>query len=389
MITIAVVWLCLATHVAYGTVITVSSNGDNTTECCENGMCLCSSLSSALSHMQNDMIINIVSNITLYDNVNIGSGKLNNITIAGVDVIVMCNNTGALHCESCSDVVITGITWYQCGTSYSNYTSIPALHFNAVSNMIIHYCTFQSSPGCPVYLNRASGRIIINGSNFVANAIGSSNTSCAGLYIYYQRSLDVSVYASKFDRNGCRLPNSCNLYSAIIFSLDEAFAVANIGINNTTFSYNSHALFLNFTVRTATVKLSNVTVWNNTMGGVLIGNSYHYIEFPDIEILSSAFVNNVNPLTIILPPKDFTVFSLMKVEIKDSVFSNNIAIRNDDVGVTTNLGVLSMYYHPGYSVSMLNCYFYNNLNGAIDMQLISSSLCLKPMIAFTNVTVCS
>ena len=207
--------------------------------------------------------------------------------------------------------------------------------------------------------------------------------------LHYQRNLDLSVYASKFDRNGCRLPNSCNLYSAIIFSLDEAFAVANIGINNTTFSYNSHALFLNFTVRTATVKLSNVTVWNNTMGGVLIGNSYHYIEFPDIEISSSAFVNNVNPLTIILPPKDFTVFSLMKVEINNSVFINNIAIRNDDVGVTTNLGVLSMYYHPGYSVSMINCYFYNNLNGAIDMQLISSSLCLKPIITFTNVTVCN
>lgn len=389
---IAVVWLCLTTCVAYGTVITVSSNGDNTTDCCENGMCPCSSLSSALCHMQNDIVINIVSNITLHDHVHIGSGKLNNITIAGADITVMCNSTGSLYCESCSDIIIMGITWYQCGTTYSNYTSIPALHFNAVSNMIIKYCTFQSSPSCPVYLNRASGSIIINGSNFIANVVDAFNTSCTGLYIYYQRNLDVSVQASKFDRNGCRLPNSCNLYSAIIFSLDEAYAIANIAINNTTFSYNSHALFLNFTVHTATVKLSNVTVWNNTMGGVLIGNSYQYIDFPDIEISSSAFVNNVNPLTIILPPKDFTVVSLIKVEIKDSVFSNNIAIRNDDMGVTTNLGVLSMYYHPSYSVTMLNCYFYNNLNGAIDIQLISpvsSSLCLKPRITFTNVTVCN
>ena len=386
MITIAVVWLCLATHVAYGTVITVSDSGDNTTDCCENGMCPCSSLSSALSHMQDDMVIDIVSNITLHDIVHIGTGKLNNITIAGADVAVMCNNSGALYCESCRDVIITGITWYECGTSYSNYTSTPALHFNAVSDMVIQYCTFQSSPGCPVYLNRASGRIIINGSNFIANAVDAFNTSCAGLYIYYQRNLDVSVYASKFDRNGCRLPNSCNHYSAIIFSLDEAFAMANIDINNTTFSYNSRALFLNCTVRTAIVKLSNVIVLNNTMGGVLIGNSYQYIDFPDIEISSSAFVGNINPLTIILPPKQFTIVSLIKVEIKDSIFSNNVAIRNDDMGVT---GVLSMYYHPGYSVTMLNCYFYNNLNGAIDMQLISpvSSLCFKPVIVFTNVTV--
>ena len=391
MITIAVVWLCLATHVAYGTVITVSSNGDNTTDCCENGMCLCSCLSSALRHMQSNMVINIVSNITLYDNVHIGSGNLNNITIAGIDVIITCNNTGAMYCESCRNVVIMGITWYQCGTSFSNNTSIPALHFNIVSNMIIKYCTFHNSPSCPVHLDLASGSIIINGSNFIANAVDSFNTSCAGLYIYYKRNLDISVYASKFDRNGCRLPNSCNHYSAIIFSLDEAFAMSNIDIKNTIFSYNSRALFMNFTIHTSTVKLSNVTVWNNTMGGILIGNSYQYIDFPDIEISSSAFVNNVNPLTIILPPKEFTVVSLITVEIKDSIFSNNIAISNNDTGVTTNFGVLSLYYHPGYSVTIANCYFYNNFNGAIDMQLISpvSSPCLKPMITFRNVTICN
>ena len=389
MITVVVVCLCLATHIAHGTVITVSSNGDNTTDCCENGVCPCSCLSSALSHMQNNVVINIVSNITLYDNAHIGSGNLNNITITGIDVTITCNNTGAIYCESCRNVVIMGITWYQCGTVFSNGTSIPALHFNAVSNMVIQYCTFQNSPSCSVQLDLASGSIVINGSNFIANGLESFNTSCTGLYIYYKRNLNVLVYASKFDGNGCKSPSSCNHYSAMIFSLDEAYAIANIDIKNTIFSSNSRALFLNFTIHTATLKLSNVTVWNSTIGGIVIGNSYQYIDFPDIEISSSTFVNNVNPLTIILPPKDFTVVSLMKVEINDSVFGNNVAIRNDDVGVTTNLGVLSMYYHPGYSVSISNCYFYNNFNGAIDMQLISpaSSLCLKPMIAFTNVTV--
>ena len=385
MIVIAVMWLSLATHAVYGTVITINSNGSNATDCCVNGTCLCSHLSSTVYHLQSNMVINITSNTTLYNNVYIKSRRLNNVTIIGNNATIMCNNTGSIYCESCRNIVFKGITWHQCGTNFSNETSIPALHFKIVSNVMIHSCTFQYSPSCPVRLDLARGRVIINESNFIANAIDSSNASCAGLYIYYNTDVDILVYASKFDSNGCRFSNH---YSAIIFSLNEIYAVANVDIRHAAFSYNSRGLFLNCTSRRATVKLSKVTVENNTMRGVLIGNSYqYYFDFPDIKISSSTFVNNINPLTIILPPKDYIVGS-PSVEINDCVFSRNVAISNDDTGVTTSLGVLSMYYHPGYSVTVENCHFCDNFNGAVDMQLISPSLlCSESSIIFTNVTI--
>ena len=384
MIMIAVMWLSLATQAVYGTVITINSNGSNTTDCCVKGTCQCGRLSSAVYNLQSNMVINITSNTTLYDNVHIKSRRLKNVTIAGNNATILCNNTGSIYCESCRNIVFTGITWYRCGTNFSNKTLIPALHFKTVSNVIIQSCTFQYSPSCPVRLDLARGRVIINESNFIANAIDSSNASCAGVYIYYNTDVDILVYASKFDSNGCRF---CNHYSAIIFSLNEIYAVANVDIRNTVFSYNSRGLFVNCTSRSATVKLSKVTVLNNTIRGVLIGNSYQYFDFPDIEISSSTFVNNVNPLTIILPPKSFSVGS-PSVKINDCFFSRNVAISNDDTGVTTSLGVLSMYYHPGYSVTIVDCHFCDNFNGAVDMQLISPSLlCLKSSIIFTNVTI--
>ena len=206
-----------------------------------------------------------------------------------------------------------------------------------------------------------------------------------------------------FDGNGCGLvtdPSSCNLYSVVIitFNLDTLNVVANIVVNTTTFSHNSRALYLNSTFHTTTVELSNVTVFNNIFSGILIGTPYQRLSFPTIDILSSTFINNDNPLTMILPPKNFNLVKLQskfEINLQDCVFSNNRAISNNDTGVATNFGVLSMYYHPDYSVNMSNCSFYNNSNGAIDMQLVPpvqfgttrQLQCPKTNIAFTNVTV--
>ena len=51
-----------------------------------------------------------------------------------------------------------------------------------------------------------------------------------------------------------------------------------------------------------------------------------------------------------------------------------------------------MYYHTWYSLTLLNCNFYNNSNGAIDIQLISPVVfnplwCPQPQITFTNIAV--
>ena len=191
MITIAVVWLCLITLVAYGAVITVNTSGSNASECCR-GNCLCSSLSSALLNMQNDTVINITSEVVSLNNiVGMGSGNLRNITIIGNGATIMCNNTGGVLCESCNDITIMGITWYQCGRNDSENPpiQIPALQFNIVSNLVIQQCKFLSSLGCPVYLDYAEGNIMIIESLFVHNIFNAiqSNLLCGGLYIVSEK----------------------------------------------------------------------------------------------------------------------------------------------------------------------------------------------------------
>ena len=317
MIAIAsVVWLCLATSMVYGTTITISSNGSNETDCCyskRGGNCLCNSLSSALNHMQDDTTINIVSDITL--NVDdVGIYNLNNITISGYDVTITCNNIGNIYFESCSNVVVMGITWYQCGKYYPKKSSfVGALDFKTVSNVIIQYCTFQNSPTCPIYMEDASGNIIINESNFIANAVDNIDYYdfyCAGLYIDSKATkLYVSVHDSEFDGNGCRLlySDSCYLFSAIVY------AKADIVFENTVFSNNSYAMLLDFPSNTpilssvtVTVELTNVSIFNSTIGGVIIGSAEKQFTFNTINISSSTFVNSINPLTMVLPPKDFS-----------------------------------------------------------------------------------
>ena len=94
-------------------IIVNSNNGNDNTECCVNGECTCSSLSTALLNIDNNnTIINITSeSVALNNTTTMGLGKLTNITITGSNVTIMCNNSGSVYCESCDDVIIEGITW--------------------------------------------------------------------------------------------------------------------------------------------------------------------------------------------------------------------------------------------------------------------------------------
>ena len=193
MTTFTAVWLCLITHVVYGTVIIVNNNGDNSTNCCVIGTCPCSSLSSALHDVSDNTVINITSeSVTLHDIVGMGTGNLNNITITGNGATIMCNNTGGVYCESCSDITIFEITWYQCGRNDSQhpFTPIPAVAFTKVSlGIAIFSCTFNSSSGCPVYVENLRGNILIMKSHFLQDTYNflyhdvHYDMFCGGLYI--------------------------------------------------------------------------------------------------------------------------------------------------------------------------------------------------------------
>jgi len=70
---------------------------------------VCTSLFAALVNIVNDTTVNITSkHVTLSRLVTMGSitSRLNNIAVTGNGVTIMCNNSGALCCESCHNVII-------------------------------------------------------------------------------------------------------------------------------------------------------------------------------------------------------------------------------------------------------------------------------------------
>ena len=78
-------------------VIIVSNNGNDSTTCCASGTCLCNSLLLALLNIENNTIVNITSEtILLEDDAYVGAEYLNNVTLTGNDVVVMCNNKGTM-----------------------------------------------------------------------------------------------------------------------------------------------------------------------------------------------------------------------------------------------------------------------------------------------------
>ena len=135
------VWLVVS-EMIYAKIVTIHNNGENATECCAVGMCFCNSIHSALSLIESNTVINISSEIVmLLVKTIMGSGNLHNITISGNGATIMCNNSGGVYCESCSDVIIEGITWDQCGDP--NQPTIPGISFHHISNIVITKCIFQ------------------------------------------------------------------------------------------------------------------------------------------------------------------------------------------------------------------------------------------------------
>ena len=398
MITIAVVWLCLITRVAYGAVITVNTSGSNASECCR-GNCLCSSLSSALHYMQNDTVINITSEVvSLKDIVGMGSGNVSNITIIGNGATIMCNNTGGVLCESCNDITIMGITWYQCGRNDSENPpiQIPALQFNIVANLVIQQCKFLSSLGCPVYLDYAEGNIMIIESLFVHNIFNAiqSNLLCGGLYIVSEKGdANISIISSGFNDNGCIMSNAshpCYFYGVIMLVQNDHDKV-NFYIEHTELSNNSNGLYLDsgYSITNSTViQMSNVTVYNNSAYGIIIGassgsdntNTFVYINMEFIN-----FMNNVNALSIIA----LNHVNMITISISNSIINDNIA---NDAGTflpeAKKLGVIRITLMSSASVTIANCHFYNNFNGAVGIYVASPSVCgVGASILFTNVTI--
>ena len=207
----------------YGNVINVNFDG-NDSESCMTGQVPCSSLHYALIHLQSDDHVNITSAmISLLTVVKISN--VNNITIRGQgNTIVMCNNTGVVSCNNCSDVVIEGITWDNCGDPDLQHLAYPnafgGLDFTNVTNLLINNCILQRSRVHALSLYMVAGTVSISNTHFYSNA------NYDDIYCF-----EGSVYIH------C-VTNGRNVTGALY--IEDATSEANIGIYNCVFSNNGH-----------------------------------------------------------------------------------------------------------------------------------------------------
>ena len=400
MITIITVWLCLITHVACDVFITVNNNGDNSSSCCVNGTCPCSSLSSALHNVSDNTVINITSeSVTLHDIVGMGSGNLSHITITGNGATIMCNNTGGVYCESCSNITIMGITWYQCGRNDpTNPTTLtPTLNFTAVSNMIIQKCVFKSSSGCPIYIKNGRKIITLESIDFTTNSFNIASQyarNCAGVYIDSERhNLYISIVFNRFYSNGCRMShasNRCHHYDVIILLHHQE--LVNVVIESTEFSNNSHGLYLDSGyAKCVIVQLSHVNVSDNSVHGIFIGTpTGNDPTSIFIDISYVILMNNMNALSIVTPSHATKLN--VTINISNSYIYGNVASDADIYySHATKLGVLRIAVRSNTtSVTIANSYFYNNFNGAVGIHVnpyTTECDSTSASITFTNVTI--
>ena len=159
-------------------VVTVNNTGSDSPICCTKGICLCNSLYEALRSVENNTIVRITSyTVLLEDDAYIGVEYLNNITITGNNVMVMCNNKGRMFWESGDNIVIEGITWDQCGNP--RYPNIPGIEFQNVLQMSVIKCTFQNFKVCQaISLLSAEGADIsvhVENSSFMLNKVENAS----------------------------------------------------------------------------------------------------------------------------------------------------------------------------------------------------------------------
>ena len=258
----------------YNKVIVIDFTGNDIPDCLRSDIS-CQSLSYVLIHLQNNSYINITSDVVLLPRI-VNLSYLNAITIRGHgNTIVMCNNTGGVSCNNCSDVVIEGITWDQCGDP-KRRNLYGGINFQMISNLVVQNCTFQHSKVRALSLFTLSGFVYILNSYFVSNAnydtifcysSAAPGYKVCGTAVYAAtggmliknnitatNGNDVYIYIHKciFNNNGFmgnvkdntilsktthQLPFGAGLSIMII----KASVLVNISIKSTTFSFNRGA----------------------------------------------------------------------------------------------------------------------------------------------------
>ena len=332
---------CICVH---SKVIIVNSiSGNDNTECCVNGDCICSSLSTALHHIASHAIINITSESVALNNITtMGSRRLTyNITITGSNVTIMCNNSGSVYCKSCIGVIIKGITWDRCGDP--NGINVAGITFNITSNVSLINCTFQYSQTIAVSLAEVADNILIHGCSFLSN-IPTRTDNYYGILsitrhksrIFNRRNITITIYEGYFYNNGylqnnTGSPNSMPL-SPLHIDISNLISLikCNVVLKKTTFISNRNTLFIDIAILDLiNVQLIEISAINNTVfsyGGGIIHLVSHLSDII-LSIMSLNFAGNYGN----------NVWCFIEGNNKTSVTINNSKFTDNKLTSTSSL----------------------------------------------------
>ena len=253
---------CVSVHSKV--IIVNSNNGNDNTECCVNGECACSSLSTALLNIDNNTIINITSQSVALNNITtMGSGKLTNITITGSNVTIICNNSGSVYCESCDDVMIEGIIWDRCGDP--NGANIAGVTFNGTINISLVNCTFQHSQLTAVSLLQVSDNILIQSCNFSSN-IPFNNPGVLAINRVISHGFSNTSNITVIINEGYFYNNTYNGIPPVNIHIDDnSVANCNITFKKSTFISNQLTFLLHVKIlKLINILLTEISVFNNS-----------------------------------------------------------------------------------------------------------------------------
>ena len=379
MISVIILWMCFTQH-AQSKVITVNNNGNSSITCCRNGTCLCNSLYDALLYIESNTIVNITSKSVLMEgNIPIVINPLDNVTIKGNDAVVMCNNKGYVRSNSGYNILIEGITWDKCGNS-----SHPAFKFDYVYNMSIIRCTFQYSKSCrmvELILDEESGisiSIHIINSTFASNYPSACSVSYGSLLIRYLNgppinNLQLYISRTTFQHNGNQNEPKRDETSdgaVLFFQFTSPLSLYAL-IEHSTFSSNEmRGMFLININATTEMMFNNVTIFNNSKGGIKIISGANTV----IDFTSSYFIDNKNG-SLFLDVRNDTMLNF-----NETTFLGNKGTF-DSQGVALYVSASS-----NTTINIIYCsFYYNDANGGDGIVYITH----KELSEYVIVSLCS
>ena len=341
-------------------VITVNSNGNNSTNCCVVGQCVCNSLSAALHNLVTATIVNITSDVRLDDAVIIGSGKVVvNVTIMSSKFTVLCNNTGSVSCTKCFFIIIKEIVWDQCG--HPNATG--GISINSSSYITIDNCTFQNSQICAVYLLAVSYNINVRNSYFIANGvrgIPSPDNVCGGLKVDTAGgNMTIVITDSVFSDNGNLTDR---LYNPVYGFIVNSHTDVRLNIYKTKFLSNSGGMYVDTSVDALNnVTLTELTVSHNRNEGINIKRLSVAKGNLCFKVLNSTFSDNGNG-GIIGDVFAFDANTEIIIIVENNSFTDNRAINSSNGALVI---AISSAENAPCLVHIQHTNFTNNTNMAV------------------------